>query len=127
MPDRPEADYRRGLRLAEVACRLEPDNGFYLNTLGVAQYRMHQYENAQSTLTRSNRLNGGRVPADLAFLAMTQHRLDRVGAARATLELLRESMKDPVSGADEGNPGFLREAEAVILDLPGLPEDVFAP
>ena len=132
LPNRPEADSRRGLRLAEQACRLEPGNSPYyhlfLNTLGVAQYRTGQYEKAQATLTQSNRLNGNRQPADLAFLAMTQHQLNQVAAAHATLERLREVMKaDPRIAGNEENQGFLREAETVILNSPELPEDVFAP
>src|SRR5262249_10570345 len=71
LPSRPEADFRRGLRLAEQACQLEPGNSpyhrLYLNTLGVAQYRAGQYEKARATLTQSNQLNGNRSPEDLAF------------------------------------------------------------
>jgi tRNA A-37 threonylcarbamoyl transferase component Bud32 len=126
-PNRPEVDSRRGLRLAEVACQLEPGNGAYLTTLGVAQYRTGQYEKAQVTLKRSNGLHGNREPADLAFLAMTQHRLHQAEAARATFERLRELMKDPKIAANAENQGFLREAEAVILNSPELPEEVFAP
>ena len=56
-PGQPDATYRRGLRLAEAACRLEPDNGAILNTLGVAQYRSGLMTEALATLTRSNDLN----------------------------------------------------------------------
>jgi WD40 repeat protein len=128
LPDRPEADFRRGLRLAEQACRLEPGNGRnyrpYLNTLGVAQYRAGQYEKARATLTQSNQLNGNRSPADLAFLAMTQQRLNQVAAARATLKRLREVIH---FARNPENQGFLREAESVMRNSPELPEDVFAP
>jgi dipeptidyl aminopeptidase/acylaminoacyl peptidase len=124
--NRREADLRRGLRLAERACQLEPENGAYLKTLGVAQYRMGQYEKAQATLKRSNELRGNRDPTDLAFLAMTQHRLNRVEEARATLERFREVMQDPKVAAVEENLEFLREAESVILNAPDLPADVFA-
>jgi tetratricopeptide (TPR) repeat protein len=127
LPNRPEADSRRDLHLAEADCRLEPNNGFSLNTLGVAHYRTGQYEKAQATLTRSNQLNENRLPANLAFLAMTQHRLNQVEAARATLERLREVMKDPQIAANEENQRFLREAETVILNSPELPEEVLAP
>jgi hypothetical protein len=131
LPSRPEADFRRGLRLAEQACQLEPENSWrycaYLNTLGVAQYRAGQYEKARATLTQSNRLNGNRSPADLAFLAMTQHRLNQVAAARATLERLREVMKGPNFAGNLENQGFLGEAESVMRNSPDLPEDVFAP
>jgi hypothetical protein len=127
LPNRPEADSLRGLRLAETACQLEPNNGAILNTLGVAQYRTGQYEKAQATLTRSNQLDEYRQPADFAFLAMTQHRLHQEEAARASLERLREVMKDPKITANPENEEFLREAEAVILNSPELPEEVFAP
>jgi WD40 repeat protein len=127
LPNRPEADSRRGLRLAETACQLEPSNRAYLNTLGVAQYRTGQYEKAQATLTRSDQLNENRRPADLAFLAMTQHRLHQVDAARATLERLREVTKVPTIPANAEQQGFLREAEMLILNSPELPEEVFAP
>jgi tetratricopeptide (TPR) repeat protein len=126
-PNRPEADSRRGLRLAERACQLEPNNGAYLNTLGVAKYRMGQYEKSQATLTQSNRLNGNRGPADLAFLAMTQHRLHQVEAARATFQRLREVMKDPRIAANAENQGFLREVESAIPNSPEQPKDVLAP
>ena len=38
-PHLADANYQHGLRLAEEACRLEPENVAFLNTLGVAQYR----------------------------------------------------------------------------------------
>jgi eukaryotic-like serine/threonine-protein kinase len=127
LPNRPEADSRRGLRLVETACQLEPNSGAFLNTLGVAQYRTGQYEKAQATLERSNELQGNREPAELAVLTMTLHRLHHVEAARATQERLREVMKDPKIGANEENQGFLREAESVLLKSSDLPEEVFAP
>jgi tetratricopeptide (TPR) repeat protein len=126
-PDPPEADSRRGLRLAEAACQLEPDNWFHFNTLGVAQYRAGQYEKALATLKRSDELSGHRQPAALAFLAMAQHRLNQREAARATLQRLRAVMKEPEIGDVGENQDFLHEAETVILNPPELPEDVFAP
>jgi tetratricopeptide (TPR) repeat protein len=125
--DPPETDSRRGLRLAEAACQLEPDNGSILNTLGVAQYRAGQYEKALATLKRSNRLQGNRQPADLAFLAMTQHRLNQAEAARATLQRLRVVMIEPDIADAFENQDFLHEAETVIVNSPELPENVFAP
>jgi Flp pilus assembly protein TadD len=127
LSNRPDADYRRGLRLAETACQLMPHIGHLLNTLGVAQYRVGQFEKALATLTRSNQLSGNREPADLAFLAMTQHRLSQPEAARATLQRLRAVMKDPEIAEVGENQDFFREAETVILNSPELPEDVFAP
>ncbi len=53
-PGWPDANYQRGLRLAKAACRLEPENVAFLNTLGVAQYRCGLMAEALATLTRSN-------------------------------------------------------------------------
>ena len=88
---------------------------------------MEQYDKALSTLTRSNEFNGNSEPADLAFLAMALHRLGQTATSRATLNHLREVMKDPKAAGAE-NQAFLREAERLILGPPdALPEDVFAP
>ncbi len=122
------ADYDRALRWIEAACRLRPDDGDFLNTLGVAQYRAEHYQRALSTLTRSNQLNGNREPADLAFLVMALHRIGRTETSRATLSHLREIMSDSQAAANAENQAFLREAEAVLAGPAGeLPADVFAP
>jgi hypothetical protein len=117
-PDAPAEQYRQALLLAEEAHRLTPDNGLYLNTLGVARYRLGQYPAALEALTRSASLNGATFkdphPADLAFLAMAQHRLGQKDKARATLTRLHEAMKAPRWGNDAEVQGFLREAEALI-------------
>ena len=125
-PGRPEADYQRGLRLAKAACRLEPENGAFLNTLGVAQYRCGLIAEALATLTRSNDLNQEKEPADLAFLALAQHRLGQSEKARDTLGRLREVMKNPASAGDPESQAFLREAETIELDQV-FPADPFAP
>jgi WD40 repeat protein/tRNA A-37 threonylcarbamoyl transferase component Bud32 len=127
LPNRPDSDFRRGLRLAETACQLTRQNGFFLNTLGVAQYRVGQFEKALATLSRSNQLNGNREPGDLAFLAMAQQRLGQSKAARATLIRLREFMKTAEVSTNRENWAFLREAAGLILGPPAeLPEEVFA-
>ncbi len=56
-PGQTGRDYQRGLRLARAACRLEPENFAFLNTLGVAQYRCGLLAEALATLTRSNDRN----------------------------------------------------------------------
>jgi hypothetical protein len=81
--------YRRAVLLAEEACRLVPDHGSYLNTLGVAQYRAGDFAAARDTLLRAEPLNTRRyhkpIPHDLAFLAMARHRLGETDQARADL------------------------------------------
>jgi WD40 repeat protein/serine/threonine protein kinase len=121
-PGRPQANYQRGLRLAMAACRLAPDNGTFLNTLGVAQYRAGLVAEALATLTRSNALNEEKEPSDLAFLAMTHQRHGHPAEARAILHRLRR-----IHNLDSENRAFLAEAEAVILLDPLFPADPFVP
>jgi DNA-binding beta-propeller fold protein YncE len=127
---RPDTIYRRGLHLAEAACRLEPNNGGCLNTLGIAQYRVGLVSEALASLTRSNTLNDNKEPADLALLAMARQRLGYPAEARALLDRLRHVLTerkglDPIQ-VGEGR-AFLTEAEAVILYDPKFPSDTFAP
>jgi tetratricopeptide (TPR) repeat protein len=97
LPDRELSSYRKALRYSEEACQLAPKNGLYLNTLGVAHYRVGNYDKALETLRSSDRINNslrqGSTPADLAFLAMTQHHLGHDQEAQALLQRLRERMK----------------------------------
>jgi WD40 repeat protein len=119
------ASYQRGLRLAEVACRLEPENAMYVNTLGVAQYRCGLMTEALKTLTRSNAFNNGEVPSDLAFLALAQHRLGQSEKALATLSRLRQAMKAPNRAVFNETFAILHEAETIELDKV-FPSDPFA-
>jgi len=119
---RPQADadhLKHALRQASSACRREPDSGAYLNTLGVAQYRVGQYDEALNTLRRSDALTRERAsdgsPADAAFLAMTLHRLGRMDEAEAERSRLLELMKDPAHAGDEDNQAFLAEVEALFV------------
>jgi hypothetical protein len=121
----PYGNYERGLRLARAALRLHPTNGQFLNTLGVAQYRCGLMDIALATLTRSNNLNKGKVPSDLAFLALVQHRLGHSAQASETLGRLREVMKDPQLSENRQAQAFLREAETIELDRV-FPADPFA-
>jgi hypothetical protein len=115
--DAGKQDYARALHFAEAAVRSAPLNSFLLNTLGVAQYRVGRYADALATLTKSEKLNAtkqGSHPADLAFLAMTQHQLDKKDEAKATLGRLREATKQPRWARNAEAVGFLREAEELI-------------
>jgi Tfp pilus assembly protein PilF len=126
---RPDVIYQRGLRLAMAACRLESDNGLYLDTLGVAQYRAGLVAEALATLTRSNTTNKEKEPADLAFLAMAHQRLGHPAEARAMLHRLRDLLRqaNPNVGQSAENLAFLAEAEAVVLYDPIFPGNTFAP
>jgi hypothetical protein len=77
-PGREPAAYFRAVRRAESLCRTSPGVGLYLNTLGVARYRAGHYREATGDLEQSLKLNAAGsnnfLPADLAFLALSQHR-----------------------------------------------------
>jgi tetratricopeptide (TPR) repeat protein len=104
--------YRFALMQAETACRLAPEETKY-RTLGVAQYRAGNYEEALETLKKAKQGNKD-VPANLAFLAMAQQRLGENEEAKATLTRLREVMKQAQWAKDVEAQDLLREAEAVL-------------
>jgi Tol biopolymer transport system component len=112
--------YNQALIQAETACQLEPNNGFYLNTLGMARFRAGNHDKAMAMLLRSDSINQkqyhGSFPADLAFLAMTQHRLGRVKDAQDYLQRLRQRMKDPRWAKDIEAQDFLRETVALLAE-----------
>jgi eukaryotic-like serine/threonine-protein kinase len=123
----PEA-YRLALKYAEAGCQLVPSDGAMLNTLGVAHYRAGHYREAVATLTQSDRLNTegalGTQPADLAFLALAHNRLGEPDQAHNALVRLQALMKNPGRAGDTEARSFLREAEAIELDL-AFPSDPF--
>jgi hypothetical protein len=125
-PGQPDASYQRGLRLAEEACRIEPENNAFLNTLGVARYRCGLMAEALALLTRSNDFNRQSEPTDLAFLALAQHRLGQSEKARTTLGRLREVIKGRTLARDPEAQAVLHEAETIELDRV-FPADPFAP
>jgi WD40 repeat protein/tRNA A-37 threonylcarbamoyl transferase component Bud32 len=117
-PGAAAAAYREALLQAEEACRLVPDDGNIVNTLGVAQYRAGHYQQAVATLLRSDRLNTanwhGSIPGDLAFLAMAYARLGQTENAKDYFHCLQETMKKPQWAKNEEAQAFLREAETVV-------------
>ena len=78
-------DYRQALRFSEAACQLESKNAHYLTTLGMAHYRLGNDDKALETLLRADQIeepeSEGPIPAQLAFLAMTRHRLGQAQEA----------------------------------------------
>ena len=74
-------------------------------------------------------LNKGKEPADVAFLAMAHQRIGHPGEARATLDRLRDVMRQagPDVSQRAATRAFLAEAESVVLSDPIFPGDPFAP
>ena len=112
IPGRTRTEYQEAVLLARGACALSPDNGWYLNTLGAAEYRSGDCEAALHTLERADRINRG-LPPDFAFIAMANACLGRKEAARGALERMRTVMTD--GGWRGGSPEVLAmEAERLI-------------
>ncbi len=118
LPGGEMSGHRKALRYSEEACQLEPENGYFLNTLGVAYYRLGNFEKALEVLARSDKINALKekrsIPADLAFLAMAHQQLGHAKEAESELQLLRERMKDPPWAQDAQTRGCLREAEELL-------------
>jgi WD40 repeat protein/serine/threonine protein kinase len=115
--------YHHALLQAEEACRLGPQNDAVLVTLGLAQYRVGQYQAAVETLTRAEALpkvqEGFRLAA-LAFLAMARHQLGQKEQALTTLDRLRESLNQPRATPTAAVHAWLTEAE-ILLEKAGPP------
>jgi WD40 repeat protein/tRNA A-37 threonylcarbamoyl transferase component Bud32 len=109
---------RLALRQADAACRHCPKNREYLVTLGIARYRLNQYDEALRTLQQAKGLFSAAAqqppPALLAFLAMTQHQLKKDEQAHSMLEQLQKAMRQlPKAGQDEAKE-YLAEAKSVL-------------
>jgi serine/threonine protein kinase/WD40 repeat protein/tetratricopeptide (TPR) repeat protein len=132
-PSCSKEDTERALAFARRAVALEPDNPFYLNTLGTALYRAGQSGEAVNVLERSLTLHTDLPPAfDLLLLAMAHHRLAQRTEARACFDrALRWHREHP-----DLQPTWSAELEAFEAEartlirpeaLPDLPENVFVP
>ena len=75
----------RGLELAQRAVALMP-TGVVWNTVGVAQYRLGRWDEAERAFGRSMQLRQGGDAFDYFFLAMIEHHRGRSDLARRWLE-----------------------------------------
>ena len=124
---------QQALVLARKAVAMTPGTAIYLNTLGVAQYRMGQYTEAVATLEKSLAASKGESDGfDLFFLAMARHKLGQFARARADLvRAIRWRGEHPnprQPGWSEELNMFQAEAEELLnAALPPLPANPFAP
>ena len=65
---------------------------------------------------------GESLAADVAFLAMVEHKLGHQDRATAWLDRLREIMKQPQWAKDPESQALLHEAESVLAAPPKPPE-----
>lgn len=102
------------LRLAERAFKLQPGDAEVLTALGLVQYRSARFPEALATLTRADEVAGKPRPINLAFLAMTHHRLGQHEPARALLQRLRKVATEPSHAADWKSQTFVSEAVTLV-------------
>jgi len=119
-PGRDPEDYERAALLVREAVEAEPENPFYLNTLGVALVRAGRLEEGLAVLDMANvhnqRRDGSRFynPAtDWLFQAMAWWRLGSHEQARELLARSREAMAEGV-GVDAELRAVLAETEDLI-------------
>ena len=119
---RPDVSLREALRGAELAARaveIDPHDGAFLTTLGIAHYRADQWPVAVDTLTRA--IEQSQDVAAAFFLAMAHQQL---GDTKQSREWLRKA----VVWMEEGDPDdkeLLRcRAEAKMLIPSEAPSDV---
>jgi tetratricopeptide (TPR) repeat protein len=105
-------DAALALTLAKRAVELEPKNGPYLNTLGVARYRTGDWAGAIADLEKSMALRKGGDSSDWFFLAMARWQLGEKDAARDWFDKAVKWMKEKAPR----NPELIRfHAEAAAL------------
>jgi serine/threonine protein kinase/WD40 repeat protein len=128
----PQRDPNEALALAQRAVALDPNQGIFLNTLGVAQYRAGRNAEAVATLQRSLKANAGQFAAfDLLFLAMAHYRLNHIEQARTCrgqAQNWRETHQNDLNSRYAAElTAFGAEAEALLArPVRELPADLFA-
>jgi tetratricopeptide (TPR) repeat protein len=69
-PSRPRPEYEEALEHSRLAVKLAPDNGDYLNTLALAEFRVGHWDESIDAARRSISLQNGGAASDWFFLAM---------------------------------------------------------
>jgi eukaryotic-like serine/threonine-protein kinase len=104
----------RSLTLARRSVELAPKQAMYINTLGVAQYRLGQYTEAIATLDRSLAAgHGAHDGYDLFFQAMSHWQLGDKPKALTCFDKAVESTKR-IQQIDEELIRFRAEAAALL-------------
>jgi WD40 repeat protein len=108
--------YDIALRRAVLANEAAPWNVEFIHTLGAAQYRVKQYAESLSTMTRAAGLRPEPVADDLVFTAMAHHQLGHRDEAKAALDQVRKMLApDPQKRPPEADlQALLDEAIALI-------------
>jgi tetratricopeptide (TPR) repeat protein len=104
-------------KLAEKAVELAPQEGSYLNTLGIAQYRAGDFAAARDTLQKSMAARDGGDCNDWFFLAMTEWQLEKHDAARNWYGKAADWMKEHDSR--DGQLVSFRDEAKRLIQFPG--------
>jgi tetratricopeptide (TPR) repeat protein len=119
-PERNRSDYSSALSVARQSVEQKSNDPANLNTLGVAYYRIEEYQQAIEVLTRSDELLKGTASSqpNLIFIAMALFRLGQVDEARQKMAELKEQIQrsDVELAADDA--AFLKEAEQLMAIAP---------
>jgi WD40 repeat protein/serine/threonine protein kinase/tetratricopeptide (TPR) repeat protein len=116
----PNRDPERALLLAKKAVDLESTNVLYVDTLGVAYYRVGEWSKAAETFRDAIKLSVGNssypVEIDLLFLAMTYHQLGDPGKAKEYYERAVQEATRKVAAMynPEERRSFRDEAEKLL-------------
>lgn len=118
-PDRSVPQYADALNFANHAVRLVPNRPDFMNTLGVAQYRIGDFKEAIESLKASEELLSAQEPkkselSNAIFMAMAEYRLGNREAAKSLLNQVREiAIKSPTEISSEAEK-FIDEAVSLI-------------
>jgi tetratricopeptide (TPR) repeat protein len=121
-PDPAMRDHAEAVRHARRALELEPNNGNTWNTLGVAYFRMGDWEEARNALYRSMELRNEGDCFDWFFLSMIHARLGRKERAREWYEKASQATRPEQREYRELYRFEAEAAEVLGLPKPNRPE-----
>jgi serine/threonine protein kinase/Tfp pilus assembly protein PilF len=116
-PDAHLRNAREAVQLGKKAVELEPTDGNYLNTLGVAHYRDGDCKAAIDALQTSVKLRDGGNASDLFFLAMAHWKLGHRDEARNWFAKGVEQLKTR-DAQNKSLQDFCTEAQALLGEAP---------
>jgi serine/threonine protein kinase/WD40 repeat protein len=93
--DATREQYQQALRNAARGTELAPWAAFCVGTLGIAKYRVEDYDGALAGFDRAKRIRGEARPSELAVAAMAFQRLGRRNEAAAVFDELRKGGHPP--------------------------------
>jgi tetratricopeptide (TPR) repeat protein len=115
-PDEKLRNPEEAVRLAAKAVELAPQEGSYLNTLGIAQYRAGEYSAARETLQKSIDIRDDGDCNDWFFIAMTEWQLGNHDTAREWYGKAAARMKE--HGSRDGQLISFREEARKLIQPP---------